>query len=89
MVHCVVHCRQVNKSGSRDVSYLVAIFNVLDSTVELYMAFLVKAGLFLDEVFFDGRRYSVQDQSFVKFVRVAQKGYWRVAFRFRRVFPWF
>ena len=29
MVHCVVRCRQVDKSGSRDLSFLVAIFNVL------------------------------------------------------------
>ena len=48
-----------------------------------------KVGLFLDEGFFDGRRYSVHDQSFILFVRVAQKGYWPVIFRRRRVFPGF
>ena len=36
-----------------------------DSTIDLYMIFRSKAGLFLDEVFFDGKRYSVHDQSSV------------------------
>ena len=41
MVHCVVCCRQVHKSGSRDLSYLVVIFYVFESesTVDLYMTF--------------------------------------------------
>ena len=30
MVHCVVRSRQVDKSGSRDPFFLVAIFSVLD-----------------------------------------------------------
>ena len=35
MIHCVVCCRQVYKSGSRDVSYLVAIFYVLGQIQQL------------------------------------------------------
>ena len=52
MVHCVVCCRQVHKSGSRNLSggHLLCVES--DSTVDLYMTF-------------HGRRYSVQDQSFV------------------------
>ena len=49
----------------------------------------LKAGLFHVKVFFDGRRYSVQDQSFALFVRVAQKRHWPVIFRRRNVFPVF
>ena len=67
MVHCVVYCRQVQKSGSRDISYLVAIFYVLSQIPQLPCTWLSRSkdGLFLDEVSFNGRRYSVQDQSFV------------------------
>ena len=35
MVHCVVRCRQVHKSGSSDLSYLVAIFYVLSQIQQL------------------------------------------------------
>ena len=65
------------------VHYLVAIF-VLSQIQQLTCTLLSrsKAVQFLDEVFYDGMRYSVQYQLFVKFVHVAQKGYWR-----RRVFP--
>ena len=63
MFHCVVRCREVNKSGSRDLSFLVAIFNVLGCIHQLISR--SKVGLYLDEVFLDGRHYSVQDQAFV------------------------
>ena len=35
MVYCVVRCRHVDKSGSRDLSFLEAIFNVLSKIQQL------------------------------------------------------
>ena len=58
-----------------------------DSTVNLNMTLPVEGRAVLDEVYFYGRRHSVQ--SFVKFVRVAQNGYWPLASRYCRVFPVF
>ena len=41
MVCCVVRCRQVEKSGSRDLSFYLQCVE-LDSTVDLYMTFQVE-----------------------------------------------
>ena len=53
------------------------------------MIFQVESWPVLDGELFDGRRNSVQNQSFVKCVCVAEKGYWPIAVRCHRVFPEF
>ena len=42
MVHCVIRCRQVDKSGSYDPSFLVAIFNVRCSSIVGAVLFMIK-----------------------------------------------